>query len=146
MTADRLIADKAFDADARVLEPLARAGKSAVINEPVVRVETQCLVSKMAINIRRDDEAGNPEAITLELMTFGAIDGRRDLMIVKSSPIVPCNQYYGVVVVRRLHDSVDQARHIVHAIDNVLARMLADAEVRNDGRLFSVMVRPLSRG
>ena len=31
MAADRLIADKAFDADARVLEPLARAGKSAVI-------------------------------------------------------------------------------------------------------------------
>jgi hypothetical protein len=31
MSADWLIADKAFDADARVLEPLARAGKSAVI-------------------------------------------------------------------------------------------------------------------
>ena len=31
MAAGRLIADKAFDADARVLEPLARAGKSAVI-------------------------------------------------------------------------------------------------------------------
>jgi transposase len=31
VAADRLIADKAFDADARVLEPLARAGKSAVI-------------------------------------------------------------------------------------------------------------------
>ena len=31
MVAGRLIADKAFDADARVLEPLARAGKSAVI-------------------------------------------------------------------------------------------------------------------
>jgi transposase len=30
MAADRLIADKAFDADARVREPLARAGKSAV--------------------------------------------------------------------------------------------------------------------
>jgi transposase len=31
MEADTLIADKAFDADARVLEPLAAAGKSAVI-------------------------------------------------------------------------------------------------------------------
>ena len=31
MTADRLIADRAFDADKRVLEPLAAAGKSAVI-------------------------------------------------------------------------------------------------------------------
>jgi transposase len=31
MAADQLIADKAFDADARVREPLARAGKSAVI-------------------------------------------------------------------------------------------------------------------
>ena len=31
MAADRLIAAKAFDADARVLQPLARAGKSAVI-------------------------------------------------------------------------------------------------------------------
>jgi transposase len=31
MAADRLIADKAYDADARVLEPLARAGKTAVI-------------------------------------------------------------------------------------------------------------------
>jgi len=31
MAAGRLIADKAFDADARVLEPLAQAGKSAVI-------------------------------------------------------------------------------------------------------------------
>jgi hypothetical protein len=31
MAASRLIADKAFDADARVLEPLARAAKSAVI-------------------------------------------------------------------------------------------------------------------
>ena len=31
MEADMLIADKAFDADKRVLEPLAAAGKSAVI-------------------------------------------------------------------------------------------------------------------
>ena len=31
MRADLLIADRAFDADARVLEPLAAAGKSAVI-------------------------------------------------------------------------------------------------------------------
>jgi hypothetical protein len=31
MEADMLIADKAFDADARVLEPLAAAGKTAVI-------------------------------------------------------------------------------------------------------------------
>ena len=31
MQADTLIADKAFDADARVLEPLAAAGKTAVI-------------------------------------------------------------------------------------------------------------------
>ena len=31
MAADRLIADRAFDADKRVLEPLAAAGKSAVI-------------------------------------------------------------------------------------------------------------------
>lgn len=31
MTAELLIADRAFDADARVLEPLAAAGKSAVI-------------------------------------------------------------------------------------------------------------------
>ena len=31
MAADTLIADKAFDADARVLEPLATAGKTAVI-------------------------------------------------------------------------------------------------------------------
>ncbi len=31
IAADRLIADKAYDADARVREPLARAGKAAVI-------------------------------------------------------------------------------------------------------------------
>jgi transposase len=31
LTADRLIADKAFDADQRVRHPLAAAGKSAVI-------------------------------------------------------------------------------------------------------------------
>ena len=31
MQADTLIGDKAFDADARVLEPLAKAGKTAVI-------------------------------------------------------------------------------------------------------------------
>ena len=31
MAADTLLADKAFDADARVLEPLAAAGKTAVI-------------------------------------------------------------------------------------------------------------------
>lgn len=31
MEADTLLADKAFDADARVLEPLAAAGKTAVI-------------------------------------------------------------------------------------------------------------------
>ena len=31
MQADTLIADKAFDADERVLEPLAAAGKNAVI-------------------------------------------------------------------------------------------------------------------
>jgi transposase len=31
MEADKLIADKAFDADARVLAPLAAAGKTAVI-------------------------------------------------------------------------------------------------------------------
>jgi len=41
MTADLLIADRAFDADSRVLEPLAAAGKSAVIpprpNRPAPR-------------------------------------------------------------------------------------------------------------
>jgi transposase len=37
MTADRLIADKAYDADARVLKPLARAGKAAVIPPPANR-------------------------------------------------------------------------------------------------------------
>jgi transposase len=31
MEANKLIADKAFDADERVIEPLARAGKTAVI-------------------------------------------------------------------------------------------------------------------
>jgi transposase len=31
MQADTLIADKAFDADERVIEPLAKAGKTAVI-------------------------------------------------------------------------------------------------------------------
>ena len=31
MTADTLIADKAFDADKRVIEPLSAAGKTAVI-------------------------------------------------------------------------------------------------------------------
>ena len=31
MQADTLIGDKAFDADARVFEPLAKAGKTAVI-------------------------------------------------------------------------------------------------------------------
>jgi hypothetical protein len=31
MESDTLIADKAFDADARVLEPLSAAGKTAVI-------------------------------------------------------------------------------------------------------------------
>ena len=31
MEADILLGDKAFDADARVLEPLAKAGKTAVI-------------------------------------------------------------------------------------------------------------------
>ena len=31
MQADTLIADKAFDADERVIEPLAAAGKTAVI-------------------------------------------------------------------------------------------------------------------
>ena len=31
MQADTLIADKAFDADARVLEPLVAVGKTAVI-------------------------------------------------------------------------------------------------------------------
>jgi hypothetical protein len=36
MEADTLIADKAFDADARVLEPLAAAGKTGVIRrEPI---------------------------------------------------------------------------------------------------------------
>jgi len=37
MEADTLIADKAFDADARVLEPLAAAGKTAVIPPRVNR-------------------------------------------------------------------------------------------------------------
>ena len=32
LQADTLIADKAFDADARVIEPLAAAGKTAVIH------------------------------------------------------------------------------------------------------------------
>jgi transposase len=37
MAADMLIADKAFDADARVLAPLAEAGKTAVIPSKVNR-------------------------------------------------------------------------------------------------------------
>lgn len=39
MTADLLIADRAFDADARVLEPLSAAGKSAVIPPRPNRLE-----------------------------------------------------------------------------------------------------------
>jgi len=39
MRADTLIADKAFDADERVLEPLAAAGKTAVIPAKANRVE-----------------------------------------------------------------------------------------------------------
>ncbi len=38
MAADRLIADKAYDADARVLQPLAGAGKTAVIPPPANRL------------------------------------------------------------------------------------------------------------
>ena len=38
MEADTLIADKAFDADKRVLEPLAAAGKTAVIPPKANRV------------------------------------------------------------------------------------------------------------
>ena len=38
MEADTLIADKAFDADTRVLEPLAAAGKTAVIPPRANRV------------------------------------------------------------------------------------------------------------
>jgi transposase len=39
MTADLLIADRAFDADKRVLEPLAAVGKSAVIPPRPNRLE-----------------------------------------------------------------------------------------------------------
>jgi transposase len=39
MQADTLIADKAFDADARVIEPLAAAGKTAVIPPKANRKE-----------------------------------------------------------------------------------------------------------
>ena len=38
MQADTLIADKAFDADVRVLEPLAAAGKQSVIPSKANRV------------------------------------------------------------------------------------------------------------
>jgi len=37
MTANRLIADRAFDADCRVLDPLAAAGKSAAISWSISR-------------------------------------------------------------------------------------------------------------
>jgi transposase len=39
LAADALIADKAFDADARVLEPLKEAGKAAVIPPKASRKE-----------------------------------------------------------------------------------------------------------
>jgi Transposase DDE domain len=42
-TSDRLIADKAYDADARVLQPLARAGKAAVI--PPLPTDGRCATS-----------------------------------------------------------------------------------------------------
>ena len=38
LAADALIADKAFDAEERVLAPLARAGKSAVIPPKVAKL------------------------------------------------------------------------------------------------------------
>ena len=41
MEADTLIADKAFDADARVLEPLAAAGKTALIPPRANRSSTR---------------------------------------------------------------------------------------------------------
>ena len=41
MQADTLIADKAFDADKRVLEPLAAAGKTAVIPPTAHRKSTR---------------------------------------------------------------------------------------------------------
>jgi transposase len=47
MRADTLIADKAFDADERVLEPLAAAGKTAVIPAKANRVEPRQLDKHM---------------------------------------------------------------------------------------------------
>ena len=41
MAANLLIADRAFDADSRVLEPLAAAGKSAVIPPRANRLATR---------------------------------------------------------------------------------------------------------
>ena len=43
MAADMLIADKAFDADARVIEPLAEAGKTSVIPPKASRRVTRGL-------------------------------------------------------------------------------------------------------
>ncbi len=49
MEADTLIADKAFDADARVLEPLAAAGKTAVIPPRPPLCQTSCRPDRIII-------------------------------------------------------------------------------------------------
>ena len=51
MQADTLIADKAFDADERVLEPLAAAGKTVVIPAKANRVEPRQLDQHMSSEI-----------------------------------------------------------------------------------------------
>jgi hypothetical protein len=45
MQADVLIADKAFDADERVIEPLAAAGKTAVIPSKASRSRHECITA-----------------------------------------------------------------------------------------------------
>jgi hypothetical protein len=82
MEADTLIADKAFDADAHVLEPLAAAGKTAVIPprpaDPHYATTTESFMRRFVSSspaITRPSATSSPLSSS-SLASFGLIDDR----------------------------------------------------------------------
>src|SRR5271157_502801 len=85
----------------------ALAREKIIFNKLDIRVEAESLVINItSLCVRTDDETRHAESISVY------IHCRRNHMIIKTTPVVPCQKYRGARPIRPLHNGVDQTSDI----------------------------------
>src|SRR5690242_1387035 len=98
----------------------AGGAEEVVFDELQVGVTGQDLVVDVAApGVRRDDQAGHAQAVTV------LVDGGRPHVIVEATPVVPGQEDRGGVPVGALHGRVDDGRHVGLALMHAGGRVLA---------------------